>query len=151
MLKINNMEFIDRFKGTSYSDLTPEQFDSLTPFELVNKTISEDVDQLLKHHGKYTFMKQNLFASIVLTIVMSLFIGSLSLFGIIPIVFFYIMYRKRKMNVTWCIRILKMSIAFLRGCSDEVIEVDYVFENQLSRLDGVIDIGEHYNSVKHGY
>jgi hypothetical protein len=48
-------------------------------------------------------------------------------------------------------RILKMSIAFLRGCSDEIVEIDYVFENQLSRLDGIIDIGEHYDSVKNGY
>ena len=46
---------------------------------------------------------------------------------------------------------LKMSIAVLRGCSDEVIEIDHVFENQLSRLDGIIDIGEHYNSVRNGY
>lgn len=145
------MEYVDRFKGTSYSNLTPEQFDSLTPFELVNKTITEDVDELLKYHSKYVFMRQNLWSSIVLTIVMSFFIGPWSLFGLIPIGFFYFMYRKRKMNVTWCMRILKMSISVLRGCTDEIVEIDYVFEKQLSRLDGIIDIGEHYNSVTHGY
>jgi uncharacterized membrane protein len=96
-------------------------------------------------------MKQNLLASIVLTIFTSFFIGIWSLIGVIPVLFFYVMYRKRKVNVTWCMRILKMSIAFLRGCSDEIVEIDYVFENQLSRLDGIIDIGEHYDSVKNGY
>lgn len=145
------MEYVDRFKGTPYLKLTTEQYDSLTPFELVNKTISEDVDQLIKYHSKYVFMKQNLFASIVLTIFTSFFIGIWSLIGVIPVLFFYVMYRKRKMNVTWCMRILKMNIAFLRGCSDEIVKIDYVFENQLSRLDGIIDIGEHYDSVKHGY
>lgn len=150
-VKKNKMEYVDRFKGTPYSELTTEQYDSLTPFELVNKTMSEDIDQVLKYNSKYVFMKQNLIASITLTIFVSFFIGVSSLFGIIPVLFFYIMYRKRKMNVTWCIRILKMNIAFLRGCSDEVIKIDYVFENQLSRLEGIIDIGEHYNSVTHGY
>jgi hypothetical protein len=145
------MKYVDRFKGIPYSELTPEQFDSLTAFELVNKTISEDVDGLIKYHDKFTFMKQNLLASTALTIFMTFFIGSWSMLGIIPIVFFLIMYQKRKMNVTWSMRILKMSIAVLRGCSDEVIEIDHVFENQLSRLDGIIDIGEHYNSVRNGY
>jgi hypothetical protein len=46
------MEYVDRFKGTPYLKLTTEQYDSLTPFELVNKTISEDVDQLIKYHSK---------------------------------------------------------------------------------------------------
>jgi hypothetical protein len=142
------MEYVDKFKNIPYSILTEEQFDSLTPFELVNKTISEDVDQLIKYHSKYVFMKQNLIASIVLTTIMVSFIGVFSLFGLIPITFFYVMSQKRKMNVTWCMRILKMSVSFLRGCSDDIIEIDYVFDKQLSRLDGVIDIGEHYKSIK---
>ena len=144
------MEYVDKFKDIPYSILTEEQFDSLTPFELVNKTISEDVDQLIKYHSKYVFMKQNLIASIVLTTIMVSFIGVFSLFGLIPITFFYVMSQKRKMNVTWCMRILKMSVSFLRGCSDDIIEIDYIFDKQLSRLDGVIDIGEHYKSIKQG-
>ena len=144
------MEYVDKFKNIPYSILTEEQFDSLTPFELVNKTISEDVDQLIKYHSKYVFMKQNLIASIVLTTIMVSFIGVFSLFGLIPITFFYVMSQKRKMNVTWCMRILKMSVSFLRGCSDDFIEIDYVFDKQLSRLDGIIDIGEHYKSIKQG-
>lgn len=144
------MEYVDKFKDIPYSILTEEQFDSLTPFELVNKTISEDVDQLIKYHSKYVFMRQNLIASIVLTTIMLFFIGVFSLFGIIPITFFYVMTQKRKMNITWCIRILKMSVSFLRGCSDDIIEIDYIFDKQLSRLDGVIDIGEHYKSIKQG-
>jgi hypothetical protein len=144
------MEYVDKFKNIPYSILTEEQFDSLTPFELVNKTISEDVDQLIKYHSKYVFMKQNLIASIVLTTIMLFFIGVFSLFGLIPITFFYVMSQKRKMNVTWCIRILKMSVSFLRGCSDDIIEIDYIFDKQLSRLNGIVDIGEHYKSIKQG-
>jgi len=142
------MEYVDKFKDIPYSILTEEQFDSLTPFELVNKTISEDVDQLIKYHSKYVFMRQNLIASIVLTTIMLFFIGAFSLFGIAPITFFYVMTQKRKMNITWCIRILKMSVSFLRGCSDDIIEIDYIFDKQLSRLDGIVDIGEHYKSIK---
>lgn len=144
------MEYVDKFKNIPYSILTEEQFDSLTPFELVNKTISEDVDQLIKYHSKYVFMRQNLIASIVLTTIMLFFIGVFSLFGLIPITFFYVMFQKRKMNVTWCIRILKMSVSFLRGCSDDIIEIDFIFDKQLSRLNGIIDIGEHYKSIKQG-
>jgi len=140
------MKVKDTYVGTHYVNLTEEQFNSMSKIEMINKILSDDVDDIIKYHNKFLFMKKNLFGSLFLSTISIFTFGVLGLFSIIPVIFFYYMTKKRKDNITWSIRTLKVNVAMFRGNGKFLLENDFIFENHLGRLDG-IDIGELYDAI----
>lgn len=140
------MKIEDKYKGIPYSDLTEEQFNSLTKIEMINKILSDDVDSLIKYYDKYVLMRKNLFGSIGLAIVSIMSFPLYGLISLLPVLFFIYMVNKRKKNVTWCIRILKVNVALYRGNGDFLTKHDFIFERHLDRLSH-INIGELYDAI----
>lgn len=136
----------DKFKGTHYMYLTEEQMNSLSNEELITKLLSDDVDEVIKYHAKMIFMKKNFFGSLFLTIFSVFILGFFGLSFLIPTAFFLFMYHKRKNNLVWSAKSLKVNVALYRGNGDFLIKHDFIFEKQLERLEG-IHIGELYDFI----
>ena len=88
------MKIEDKYKGIPYSDLTEEQFNSLTKIEMINKILSDDVDSLIKYYDKYVLMRKNLFGSIGLAIVSIMSFPLYGLISLLPVLFFIYMVNK---------------------------------------------------------
>lgn len=140
------MEVKSKYVDIHYVNLSEEEFNSMSKIEMIDKILSDDVDDIIKYHDKFLFMRKNLFGGILLSVISVFTFGVLGLFSIIPVVFFYFMTKKRKDNITWSIRTLKVNVAMFRGNGEFLSENDFIFEKHLGRLNG-IDIGELYDSI----
>lgn len=144
--KTKYMKMVDKFKGTHYMYLSDEQINSLSNSELINKLLSDDIDEIIKYNSKMKFMKKNFFGSLFLTLLSFISFGYIGFIFLVPTIFFSFMFFKRKSNLLWSIKSLKVTVAAYRGNGDFLKKNDFIFDNQLNRLND-INIGELYDAI----
>jgi hypothetical protein len=130
-------------KDKHYRDLTEEELDSLGEQELIEKFMSDDVDQVLKYHRLVNVMKKNIYGSFFIVVLSIMLFNIWFCFGlIVPLVFFF-MSSKFNNHLIWSVKSLKSTLYMFRHNGDFMVSIDYVFEKNLSKISH-IDIGELY-------
>lgn len=130
-------------KDKHYRDLTEEELDSLGEQELIEKFMSDDVNQVLKYHKLVNTMKKNIYGSLFLTTLSIMLFNFWFCFGFIVPLVFYIVANKFNNELIWSVKTLKMTLAMFRYNGDFMESIDYVFEKNLNKISH-IDIGELY-------
>lgn len=130
-------------KDRHYRDLTEEELDSLDGQELIEKFMSDDVNQVLKYHKLVNVMKKNVYGSFFLTILSITLFNFWFCFGFIVPLVLYIIANKFNNELIWSVKTLKMTLAMFRYNGDFMESIDYVFERNLDKISH-IDIGELY-------
>jgi len=137
------MEVKYKFKGIHFSKLTTEQIDSMSQEEFVKKTISDEVDEVIKYHDKMIFMKKNMFGSFFILTLCTIMFGYVGLIAFPASVFFSFMYNKRKNNFKWSVRALKSMLSLNYTIDDFHIKYGSIVREELGRINH-IHIGDFY-------
>lgn len=135
------MKFFDKYPTIPVCDLTEEQMDEYSNYDLLNKILTEDTNMINEETFKYVRLRIGLKGFIVLSLISLIFYGIFSLIITIPIIILFMLLLRRSMSrINWSIRIFKTSISMFL---DNVEGNDYIFEHYFKRL-------EHVN-VRDGY
>jgi len=136
------MIFTDKYPNIMVCDLTEEQMDEYSNYDLLNKILTEDTNMINTETYKYVRLRIALKGFIVLSLIMLVVFGLLSLVITLPLVGVFIYLLKRsKGRINWSIRIFKVSITMFK---DNIEGNDYIFEHYFDRLDHV-DVRNGYN------
>ena len=110
---------MNNLDNTKFNDLTEEQLNEMTGAQMVNKALSEYVDEINNHVKAIKACVKHLLGSSIITILSLLAFGVYGLIGLLPILFFAYWIFNFKKSIVWHVRSFKSTASMYNICGFE--------------------------------
>lgn len=127
-------------KEKKFNELTEEELDLMSQEEIINKSLSEYVEEINLHVKDIKTCKQHVFGSLIIIALAVYFLSSAwPLLILLFTAFHAIGWFKLTKSIVWHVRSLKSTASMYLDCG-----YSYLVRKNIEKVDECVNIGEFY-------